>query len=1126
MSRTIKRIIIYAGLAGLILAVSATYLADRVINRPENLARLNRTLESYLGHQVSFSRLETSLWGGVLLKAHKVSLSDPATGFNCIAKSVAIGLDILALLNFETKPESMVLDSPSIEVTTNSGPGQKETDSGAIPFPGPCLDGLHRVIIKHGRVNWRIQGPASAAGDLSFSDVYLDAGLTNQDKCSFHLSCLAGASPASGQLRLSGKLVRLPGPSPNKDHWTAQLSIDLAGWDVMPFKPIFPGIDHLFEQVGPVSASLKYTVTKESQHHIQGMIKSGQTTLNLNGYRPTLSKLVVRGEATLADGAVKVSGLKLASSELNLSGDLLVGAVTDPRARVIGHFRLNPMPYDEALRLTPTGLFKEWISRDILFRLNSGRVSINQADFDVPRKSAGDGQAWGRGLRINVLFDGIEAHPGEGIPPFTRLSGQAGLANGHMVFKRVTAVQGKNRVQDFELSLENVFFNCRPGFSTRCDFDLKDIKTLATASMVPRGLQAWMDGFKSLSGAIAGRLTFKQTPTAPIAAGRFRLNQVSFTRDDFPLPVRDLTGLVSPENKDMVFDQISGRLGDSQLSVNGRIQNFFSPNRDYQVTVQGRARLGELLKAWPGVAPDWLLASGDQEVSYVHHGPLSGFGFKGQTSLKGLTLTDPGWSLALPGETGALLLEGTWDGQSGLLEVERAELTSKKSLGSANGKIGCGSDGQVDLSLTSSGLDLADLDLYAGTQHLPVTGRIAGHISLTGPRSNLTVKSGRGNFTLDQISLPAIYTPEAVMLSGKVSLDAKGAHLKDWRGQVGQSDLAISGTLDRLNKPRGQLEITGETLRKDDFIASGTSPAELSRFWNFLNDTNISSQIKFHRVLYGQAGYKAVSGRLGLNEGQVVWAPFSMEVSRTKLAGEMKILLPPRRGFQAEVDVKATEDKIEEIVSALGFPDKTLSGKISLNGHLTGQSYDSVPFVNALAGNLTVEADTVSMKSFKTLILILNYLNESQALPRDFPDPAKEGLRFTQMKCNLSIKDGIARSEDFFLDSPDIRCLAEGNIRLKDQELDLSVGVLPLRMMDKVVSHIPIAGYILTGENKNLVAFYFKVTGRPGQTKVEPVSISPMGGGLLNMLKRLVTTPFRLLSLDQPDKKSPPEKNP
>ncbi|MBF0497278.1 MAG: hypothetical protein HQK58_12005, partial [Deltaproteobacteria bacterium] len=755
MSRTIKRIIIYAVLAGLILAVSATYLADQIINRPENLARLSRTLESYLSNQVTCSRLETSFWGGVLLKAHGVSFSDPTTGFICTAKAVAIGLDILALLNFEAKPESLEFDSPSIQLTTNSGPDQKEAGVKAISIPGPFLDGLNRVIVKHGRVNRRVLGPASAASDLSFSEVYLDARLSHQGKCSFRLSCRAGASPASGKLRLSGKFVKLPGPSPDKDHWATQLSIDLAGWDVMPFKHLLPEIDHLFQEVGPISASLKYTVTDESQHRLQGVIKSSHTTLNLNGYRPSLSKLVVKGEAALVNGTVKVTGLKLASSELNLSGDLLVGAVTDPQARVIGRFRIKPMPYDDALRLTPTGLFKEWISRDILFRLNHGRVSINQADFDLPRKSAGEGQAWGRGLRVDVLFDGLEAHPGEGIPSFTRLSGQAGLANGHMVFKRVSAVQGKNRVRDFELSLENVFFNCRAGFATRCDFDLKDIKTLATASMIPNGLQTWMNGFKSLSGSIAGRLTFKQTPAAPIAAGRFRLNQVSFVRDDFPLPVRDLTGQVSPENNDMVFDQVSGRLGDSQLSVNGRVQDFFSPNRDYQVAVQGRAKLGELLKSWPAVAPNWLLASGDQEVNYVHQGPLTKFGFKGQTSLKGLALTGPDWSLALPGGAGALLLEGAWNGQTGLLNVERAELTSKKSSGLATGKIDCGSEGQVDLSLTSSGLDLADLDLTAGTQHLPVTGRIAGHIALTGPRSNLTVKSGRGNITLDQLSLPA-----------------------------------------------------------------------------------------------------------------------------------------------------------------------------------------------------------------------------------------------------------------------------------------------------------------------------------------------------------------------------------
>jgi hypothetical protein len=74
------------------------------------------------------------------------------------------------------------------------------------------------------------------------------------------------------------------------------------------------------------------------------------------------------------------------------------------------------------------------------------------------------------------------------------------------------------------------------------------------------------------------------------------------------------------------------------------------------------------------------------------------------------------------------------------------------------------------------------------------------------------------------------------------------------------------------------------------------------------------------------------------------------------------------------------------------------------------------------------------------------------------------------------------------------------------------MGVQPLQSVDKVVSRIPIVGWILTGQDKSWITSYFEVKGPPGDPQVTVKTVSTMATGVLNIFRRVFQLPAKLFT--------------
>jgi hypothetical protein len=94
--------------------------------------------------------------------------------------------------------------------------------------------------------------------------------------------------------------------------------------------------------------------------------------------------------------------------------------------------------------------------------------------------------------------------------------------------------------------------------------------------------------------------------------------------------------------------------------------------------------------------------------------------------------------------------------------------------------------------------------------------------------------------------------------------------------------------------------------------------------------------------------------------------------------------------------------------------------------------------------------------------------------------------------------------------SPAFNAVATGKMDMVGSTIDFSLGAQPLETIDTIVSSIPILGYILTGEEKSILTYYFNVEGPLTDPKVTYVPFKNLGTGVADTFKRLFLTPVRI----------------
>jgi len=231
-----------------------------------------------------------------------------------------------------------------------------------------------------------------------------------------------------------------------------------------------------------------------------------------------------------------------------------------------------------------------------------------------------------------------------------------------------------------------------------------------------------------------------------------------------------------------------------------------------------------------------------------------------------------------------------------------------------------------------------------------------------------------------------------------------------------------------------------------------------------------------------------------------------------QFSGKVRIDLGTSGTPRYQLSYKLNEVSAELFMKAAGVKKQELTGTMTMQGDLTARGKTGEDVKRTALGSTRIQLEEGSIRKFAVLSKVFSLLNLSQLLKFQLPDMVAGGMPYNEITATLAIKDGVISCDDLYVDSDALNISAVGKVDLVREELDATIGVKPLQTVDKVVSRIPIVGWILTGKNRSLVTAYFEAKGKLEDPTVSAIPVKSMAKGVFNIFKRVFELPAKMIT--------------
>jgi uncharacterized protein YhdP len=639
-----------------------------------------------------------------------------------------------------------------------------------------------------------------------------------------------------------------------------------------------------------------------------------------------------------------------------------------------------------------------------------------------------------------------------------------------------------------------------------------------------------------------------------------------------------VAGSLELRGKDFILRGMSGRFGDSPLTLEGKITDYPLPHPStypFTMTVSPRQ---------PDVA--WLLGQrGNTRFSYEGKSTLNlrGDGTTSSYSLSGdWDLTPAGYSLQNQfnkpaGRANSLSFDGTLTKHGA--QVRKAIFSLSPLTLEANARISYTGADPLTFTLKTNSFSLGEMARLfpkitpfqpAGKMQVAVSGgarswdistlQLSGEGQFSGVAlkpaemapalSNLTgtirfrgdtletsrlsatmgktTIQGKGSLTGFEhplvsfsFSTPLLYlqdmglsfnkeVPPVRKVSGTATYQEGKIAVKQLQATVQTSPISISGTIQTKPSLRYDLGVRSHSLDLDDL-----SP---------LGSTRQTGKQGKAPSLQGTIRLEVEEGRMkslpfsGLQatvaqEGDIIYIePLSMELLKGKASGRLRIdrSNPESPRYQANFDMERIAS--QQLYALSNSKTRMITGSLTLHGELSARGTTNEDIRRTALGNVRLRFEEGSIKQLPILSKIFSILNVSQLLKLQLPDMVRDGMPYNTITASIAVKDGLLSTSDLKIDSDALNISAIGSSNLVKEEYNLTVGVKPLQTVDKVVSRIPLIGWILTGKDKALLTAWFEVRGHWSDPQVTAIPITSLSRGVLGIFRRLLELPGKIVT--------------
>jgi hypothetical protein len=1143
--------------AGAFVLVSINYLLDPNIYR--NI--LQKSLTTALDREVSIGKAKIYLWGGVGISFEDFRIEDRSRAFDLLqSKRLILRVKLLPLLKREFKWKRIIVVQPTFHLVRDKN-GQFNIFSGS-PLTGGKAKETEKKILE--ALTSLFGGSlAFRDGEIFFSDEGVNQSplkteirsfnfevskVSYREAFPFRINGTIIHSKKDGQFSIKGTIQNIP-EDLDFSKGRIQAEVKIKGIETFHFWPYLKTLLPMKMISGVLDLNADFQGDFQGAFKTSAKIKFEELLFD---YPKVFSSVLTPKWVNIDfEAAYDLRNLNIPRFSIKLP-ELWVKArarIYDIGSKDMGmEAEAHSSPFDiaEGKKLIPFQIITPDVS-DHLFR-SEGKGSFQivsvRLSGKMPEIDHCDQPANAHVLSIEAKLDRAWLKLPWSFPTLEDLKGELLFQKGNLHLKDV-----EGRIFHSTLERVNGTFHELlqvPALQIECQgkLDLVDLPSLTKTEGFSEEISRALSSIRILSGMAQYSLSAEGVLKPPLQfqhQGVYTLSRVRFTHQQIPFPILIGDGRMQLSHRDLQWSDTKMEFGHSSLLTSGLLRHG-EKGHPLEFTVRGGMDLKNLFV---------LLQSAllPEEIRSKANGfeALSG---TSQISFKGKTL--PGTShLSYEGEffpreasllqkgnpVPLVLKEGGISFSNLGMVFSKTRILSGGSFLILDGLI---REGNVRLS-TQGSIDLKQLFSLLKSPLFPsqirsegegiqeITGGAEVHLKWVGKVESWGSALEEGEIRLKGMNLQHREIPVPLsQIEGFLFVTPEQIRFVDLKGRVGDSPLAVSAVLSRHSSSsplsshkapepskRLSFQISSPQLDLDPIFPKKeeASPTSFKKVRDWLSDWSMDGKVEIDKGKYRSLHYQNLKAEMKTIDGTLFIRPFQFKSDGGDFWGEGWIK-PTEKGIRCEIKPRVSNMEAKAFLRTLFQKEEEerveVTGRVHIDKvELRGEGEDFQKMKESLDGNLRFEIENGVIERFNILSKIFSILNVSQLFKGRLPDLKTKGLPYHGMTATIHVKQGIASTNDFMVDSDAMRITLFGKIDLGKNLIDSRIGIHPLVTIDTIISSVPVMGYILTGKDKAFITYFYAVNGNLDDPKIEAIPLKSIEEPSWGVIKRLLETPLR-----------------
>lgn len=819
-------------------------------------------------------------------------------------------------------------------------------------------------------------------------------------------------------------------------------------------------------------------------------------------------------------------GLSLAFDDINLDlgafavyGKLKLDGPPDRKSVSLG-LSTTPMPLAALRGLVPMkALPEKAATTTAAIKPLNGTLTIKNLSVSGPV----DGLK-GTGLLGSLSMDAALANAkflyGEFNRPFEDVNASISLKDKTLAVTGMTVRYGKNAVETLALKLSGLTGKPSYGISMKARLDAAESLELASSFLkdrdgaisraLPKIIKA--GGRITIDGDAAGR--FDSGVAGAAFNGKVQIRDGAFEHKDSPLKLQSINASASFDRGNVTIEELRGSEGTSSFSVAGNVNNYMKPSRTFRLNARGEIDGGTLKRASGTRFGETADINGKISSVIDVAGSMDDFNADVVLDAKRASIRRDRIISKPAGKDLKLDIKAARKGAA--FEIKNAHLSfgGESSVSVAGSMVSDMS--RYDMAVSSKKIrfvDLGDVSPYfinsfdAGGD-ISLRFATAKESAPAPPSYNGEIDVRDGRFQTPLLAKPVEDIDASARFSGneaKLVLDNLSVGRTRLTGRMDIPDIAKRKVAFELASPA--LYTSDIFLKKD-----GGKKEEKKPTWAKATPTGPDAPAATGRgtiriakgELFGQP-FEGFSADINMNGTIAVARPVKVNIDRGRVAGGVTYYQKPSNPKLFDGSFTLSGLDINTMLTGFGAKKEYLTG--TLNGEVNISGKRGVkPATAGLNGAASLRAEKGRMWKFPVLADIFSIVNVFS-----IDELFRKGLPYKTITGDFTIKDGVVSTEALAMESDSLRMSAVGDLDIPGTKIDIVVALHPFVTIDKIISKIPIAGWLITGKEKSTVSMYFGVRGALKDPSVRPMPIEGIGKGVLGILERLIETPGEIL---------------